>query len=37
VPACVEEKIFRHHVMVDGGTGSGKSNVGGNLIEQAVL
>ena len=37
VPVCVEEKIFRHHVMVDGGTGSGKSNVGGNLIEQAVL
>lgn len=36
VPLCVNEKTFTHHVMVSGGTGSGKSNTGANLIAQAA-
>ena len=36
VPLCVDRKIFNHHIMVSGGTGSGKSNVGANLITQAA-
>jgi hypothetical protein len=36
VPLCVDEWKFNHHIMVAGGSGSGKSNVSANLIEQAV-
>ena len=36
VPLCVEERTFKHHVMVAGGTGSGKSNIAANLIDQAM-
>ncbi len=36
VPLCVDRKIFNHHIMVSGGTGSGKSNVGANLIDQSA-
>lgn len=32
----VNDKIVRHHIMVSGGTGSGKSNVSANLVHQAV-
>ena len=36
VPLCIDERKFNHHIMITGGTGSGKSNVAANLIEQAV-
>jgi hypothetical protein len=36
VPLCLDERKFNYHVMVAGGTGSGKSNVAANLIDQAV-
>jgi hypothetical protein len=36
VPLPVDERKFNHHIMVAGGTGSGKSNVEANLIDQAV-
>lgn len=36
VPLCLEEHKFNYHIMVAGGTGSGKSNVAGNVIMQAV-
>lgn len=36
VPLCLDEAKFNYHVMVAGGTGSGKSNVAANLIDQAV-
>ena len=36
VPLCIDSPTFNHHIMIAGGTGSGKSNVGVNLIEQAV-
>ena len=36
VPLCVGRKIFTHHILVSGGTGSGKSNTGANLIRQAA-
>jgi hypothetical protein len=36
VPLCVDERKFNYHIMVAGGTGSGKSNVAANLIDQAV-
>jgi len=35
VPLCVNHTIFTHHILVSGGTGSGKSNTGANLIKQA--
>lgn len=36
VALSVNHEIFTHHVMVSGGTGSGKSNTGANLIKQAA-
>lgn len=36
VPFCVSREIFTHHILVSGGTGSGKSNTGANLIRQAA-
>lgn len=36
VPVTVRPAIFNHHVMVAGGTGSGKSNVAANLVAQAA-
>ena len=35
VPLCIGAPTFNHHIMIAGGTGSGKSNVAANLIEQA--
>lgn len=37
VPLCVKAEIFTHHIIVNGGTGSGKSNTGSNLIHQACM
>ena len=36
VPLCIDARTLNHHVMVAGGTGSGKSNVAANVIEQAM-
>lgn len=36
VPLCVNLQTFNHHIMIVGGTGSGKSNVAANLIDQAI-
>jgi hypothetical protein len=36
VPLCIEERKFNYHIMVAGGTGSGKSNVAANLVDQAL-
>ena len=36
VPLCINKRRFNHHIMIAGGTGSGKSNVAANLIDQAV-
>ena len=36
VPLCIDLPTFNHHIMIAGGTGSGKSNVAANLIEQAM-
>ena len=36
VPLCIDAWKFNHHIMITGGTGSGKSNVAANLIDQAV-
>lgn len=36
VALTINDKIIRHHIMVSGGTGSGKSNVSANLVHQAV-
>ena len=36
VPLCIEERTFNHHVMIAGGTGSGKSNIAANIIDQAM-
>ena len=36
VPLCINAPTFNHHIMVTGGTGSGKSNVAANLIQQAM-
>ncbi len=35
VPLCIVPEKFNYHIMVAGGTGSGKSNVAANLIYQA--
>lgn len=37
VPLCIDENKYNYHVMIAGGTGSGKSNAAANLIEQALL
>ena len=36
VPVCIEKRTFNHHVMIAGGTGSGKSNIAANMIDQAM-
>lgn len=36
VPLCISEEKYNYHIMVAGGTGSGKSNVAANLILQAT-
>lgn len=36
VPLCIDVEKFNYHIMVAGGTGSGKSNVAANLIDQAL-
>jgi hypothetical protein len=36
VPLCIDDLKFNYHIMVSGGTGSGKSNVSANLVEQAL-
>ena len=36
VPLCIEARTFNHHIMIAGGTGSGKSNIAANLIDQAM-
>jgi DNA helicase HerA-like ATPase len=36
VPLCVDGRVFTHHILVSGGTGSGKSNSSANLIRQAA-
>lgn len=36
VPLCVNPQVLMHHIMVSGGTGSGKSNTGANLVYQAT-
>ena len=36
VPLCIDTPTLNHHIMIAGGTGSGKSNVAANLIDQAV-
>ena len=36
VPLCIDRRRLNHHIMIAGGTGSGKSNVAANLIDQAV-
>ena len=36
VPLCIDERTFNHHIMIAGGTGSGKSNIAANLMDQAM-
>jgi DNA helicase HerA-like ATPase len=36
VPLCIDVNKFNYHIMVAGSTGSGKSNVAANLIDQAL-
>jgi hypothetical protein len=36
VPLCIDARKFNYHIMVAGGTGSGKSNVAANLVDQAL-
>lgn len=36
VPLCIDALKFNYHIMVSGGTGSGKSNVSANLVDQAL-
>jgi hypothetical protein len=36
VPLCIDVNKFNYHIMVGGGTGSGKSNVAANLIDRAL-
>jgi hypothetical protein len=36
VPLCIDGHKFNYHIMVAGGTGSGKSNVAANLVDQAL-
>lgn len=36
VPLCLDGRKFNYHIMVAGGTGSGKSNVAANLVDQAL-
>ena len=36
VPLCIDGRAFNHHIMIAGGTGSGKSNIAANLMDQAM-
>lgn len=36
VPLCISKEKFNYHIMIAGGTGSGKSNAAANLVEQAL-
>ena len=36
MPLCINEEKFNYHVMIAGGTGSGKSNAAANIIYQAA-
>lgn len=36
VPLCIDNEKFNYHIMVAGGTGSGKSNAAANIIYQAA-
>jgi hypothetical protein len=36
VPLCIDAGKFNYHIMIAGGTGSGKSNVAANLVDQAL-
>jgi hypothetical protein len=36
VPLCIDGRKFNYHIMIAGGTGSGKSNVAANLVDQAL-
>lgn len=36
VPLCFSDHLFNYHVMLAGGTGSGKSNAAANLVWQAT-
>jgi hypothetical protein len=36
VPLCITSEKFNYHILVTGGTGSGKSNAVANLIKQAL-
>ncbi len=36
VPLCIDKEKFNYHIMISGGTGSGKSNAAANFIDQAL-
>lgn len=36
VPLCISDRLLNYHIMVAGGTGSGKSNAAANLVDQAL-
>jgi DNA helicase HerA-like ATPase len=36
LPLCLTHDVLTHHIMINGGTGCGKSNVAGNVIYQGV-
>ena len=36
VPLCLDVNKFNYHIMISGGTGCGKSNVGANAVDQAL-
>ena len=36
VPLCISQEKFNYHIMIAGGTGSGKSNAAANIVEQAL-
>ena len=36
VPLCISKEKFNYHIMIAGGTGSGKSNAAANIVEQAL-
>lgn len=37
VPLCINVEKYNYHIMIAGGTGSGKSNAAANFIDQALL
>ena len=36
VPLCINKRLFNYHILVAGGTGSGKSNAAANMVDQAL-